>query len=465
MQHHKHIRFRRFLYATYRGGSRRQRAARRGFWRFTPAGQVVAVMAAATALIGMDTTRTVVFRGFTLLFGLLLIAALWSVLFRIRFRVSRQLPRFGTVGEPLEYGLTIYNPSKRLQRNITIREVLENVRPTRDEFVYTPEPGEEERNIYDRTLLVYRWNWLIAMKQGARVKEQPVPPLPPRDSLECRVSLLPMRRGYVRLTGIMLLRPDPFNLYKGLVHLPLPASLLILPKRYELPTIALPGSRKFKSGGVALASSVGDSEEFMSLRDYRPGDPLRHIHWRSWAKIGKPIVKEFQSEYFVRHALVLDTFQQEEYTHRFEEAVSLAASFACTVRTQESLLDVLFVGVEAYCFTVGRGLGSTDQMLEILANVHACREKEFKELTPVLLERSAMLSGCICIFLEWNDARRDLVRKMQAARVPALVFVIAEHAAHRAEIEGRLHDDDRSAPLDGLHVLTAGHVEEELRRL
>ena len=461
----KCVKFRSFLYATYTGGSRRQRTRRWGTWRFTPAGQVLGITLLASAFIGMDTTRTVVFRGFTMLFGLMLLAALWSKFFRIPFTVNRALPRFGTVGEPLEYTLTIHNPSKRFQKNLTVREILEDVRPSREEFIYTPEPGEEQRNLYDRTLLVYRWYWLIAMKQGARIQEHPVPPIPPQDSIEYRVSLFPLRRGYVRLTGLMLFRPDPLNLYKGLVHIPLPASILILPKRYELPTIALPGSRKFKSGGVALASSVGDSEEFMSLRDYRPGDPLRHIHWRSWAKIGKPVVKEFQAEYFVRHALVLDTFQQEEYTHRFEEAVSLASSFACTIRTQESLLDVLFVGAEAYCFTVGRGLGNTEQMLEILANVQACRDKEFKELVPVLLERASILSGYVCIFLEWDDARQALVRRMQALRVPLLVFVIAENAEVRADIVHRLETADSHDLPAAVHILTAGHVAEELQHL
>ena len=38
------------------------------------------------------------------------------------------------------------------------------------------------------------------------------------------------------------------------------------------------------------------------------GDPLRKIHWRSWARRGKPVVKEYQEEYFSRIALVLDTF-------------------------------------------------------------------------------------------------------------------------------------------------------------
>ncbi len=82
-------------------------------------------------------------------------------------------------------------------------------------------------------------------------------------------------------------------------------------------------------------------------------------------------MKEFEDEFFVRHALVLDTFDEEPNSELLEEAVSVAASFACTALTQESLLDLLFVGNQSYCFTAGRGLGYADQMLEILG----CGEK------------------------------------------------------------------------------------------
>ena len=200
----------------------------------------------------------------------------------------------------------------------------------------------------------------------------PVPPLAPRGEAEVRVEILPLRRGILRFTGVTLARPDPLGLFRAFSRISAPQTVLILPKRYPLPPIALPGTMKYQQGGVALAANVGRSEEFVSLRDYRHGDPLRHIHWRSWAKAGKPIVKEFEDEFFVRHALVLDTFTDEPHSEMLEEAVSVAASFACTVLTQESLLDLLFVGAESYCFTAGRGLAHADQMLEILASVRAC---------------------------------------------------------------------------------------------
>ena len=57
------------------------------------------------------------------------------------------------------------------------------------------------------------------------------------------------------------------------------------------------------------------------MRDYRPGDPLRRIHWKSWAKTGRPVVKEYQDEFFVRHGLILDTFQNTEKSEKIADIV------------------------------------------------------------------------------------------------------------------------------------------------
>ena len=114
---------------------------------------------------------------------------------------------------------------------------------------------------------------------------------------------MPLRRGVLRLTGTTVAYPEPFGLFRAVTKLPGPRSVLILPKRHPMPVFELPGNMKYQSGGVSLASSVGESEEFVALREYRPGDPLRRMHWKRFAKLGKPIVKEYQDEFFVRHAL------------------------------------------------------------------------------------------------------------------------------------------------------------------
>ena len=413
----------------------------------------------ASALIGLDSSRTMLYQLFAFTMALFLPAFVWSKFFRLHITAKRMLPKFGTAAEPVEYRLRLFNHSSKIQKGLALIDQDEAQPPTLEEFINTPEPGEERRNMYDRTFLFYRWRWLLKKQRRMRVKEQDLPQLPSKTETECSLNLLPLRRGYLRLKELCFVRPGPLGLYRAFFHLPLRDSLLILPKRYEIPNILLPGSRKFKRGGIALASSIGESDEFVSLRDYRPGDPLRHIHWKSWAKTGKPIVKEYQDEYFVRHALVLDTFQKAAYSDVFEEAVSLASSFAYTVKTQDSLLDLMFIGPEAYCFTAGRSLAHSEQMLEILASVKVCSDKNFDVLTPVVIERSSLLSGCICILLDWDEQRRNFVKTLQSLGLPVLVFVIGER---KPDTE---NDEDVQRLAGSIHFLEAGKMQEGLNEL
>ena len=193
---------------------------------------------------------------------------------------------------------------------------------------------------------------------------------------------------------------------------------------------------------------------------FRSGDPLRHIHWRSWAKTGKPIVKEFEDEFFVRHALVLDTFDEEPNSEVLEEAVSVASSFACTILTQESLLDLLFVGNQSYCFTAGRGVAHADQMLEILASVKNCPDKPFVALENLVLNHIGVVSGCICVLQRWDAARRKFVAKLKAVGVPLLVLIVVPTGGGISGAGGNFSDAEGT-----VHVLEVGKVEEGLAKL
>jgi uncharacterized protein (DUF58 family) len=420
--------------------------------RLTRPGTLAVSGLAAAAVAGIDTNRSVAYQAFSFLLALLAAAVASSACFRVNLTACRTLPRYGTAGQPLPYRIRLRNHDAAPQDGLVLMENLADPRPSFDEFLHSREPGEERRNWFDRTVGYPRWMWLVERNRGATIEERPLPALPPRGEIELSTQLVPRRRGRVTLTDVTMGRPDPFGLFKALVTVPVQDSVLVLPRRYPLPAVPLPGARRYQRGGVALASSVGDSEEFVSLRDYRPGDPLRHVHWKRSATIGRPVVKEFQDEFFVRHALVLDTFAGVEPSEVFEEAVSVAASFACSIQTQDSLLDLLFAGPEAYCFTIGRGLGHVEKMLEILACVRVCRDKGFATLRHAVLERHASLSGCVCVLLAWDADREGFVTHLRALGIPALVLVVAEPGAA----------PDLPA---GVHRLEVGRIAEGLARL
>ncbi|MEK6242865.1 MAG: DUF58 domain-containing protein [Pseudomonadota bacterium] len=382
--------------------------------RLTLAGWLVAGAGGAAAAAGLDTNLTVTYRAFTFLAALLAISYVASLFFRARLEASRDLPRYATAGERCIYRIVVANRGTRALTGATIFERFRDPRPGYEEWKRSREPGEERRNWWDRTVGYFRWRWLIERRVPRNVEPAALPPLAPGERLTLRLGFTPRRRGRIEFSGLTLGRPDPLGLVKGLARVPLAGRVIALPKRYRLPEIALPGRRKFQPGGVSLAASVGDSEEFLALRDYRPGDPLQRIHWKSFARTGKPVVKEYQDEFFERHALVLDTGSRGGEDAAFEEAVALAASFVYTIDTHDCLLDLLFVGGEVRAYTAGRGQMLVEHMLEVLAGVGPSAPGDFAALARGVLGRRATLSSVIAIFISWDDERARFVASLRA---------------------------------------------------
>lgn len=430
-------------------------AVRQWLWRHvTPAGALLFwVMLAAGSFA--DTAQTMAHQVFGLLFSVLVGGLLWVRRPRKCVAVERSLPRQASVGTSFAYRIEVRNLSGRGLRNLQFWEGVPDPRPTLAEFVSLEEPGESRRNWFDRRYRFYRWAWLCARNLRARVSPRPLPWLPPHGQASMTVEMVPLRRGRLVFAGAEIARTDPFGLFCRLSPVrDAGGAVTVLPRRFRLPDMPLPGrDRRLHAGGVALAGSVGDSEEFISVRDYRAGDPLRRIHWSGWARTQRPVVKEFQEEFFVRHALLLDTFGGGAEAEAFEDAVSLAASFASTVDQRDSLLDLMFLGDKAYVFTAGRGLAHAEQMLEILAAVELHPDGDPGALEPLVLLHAGRLSGCILILLKWDELRRRLRERLEALHLPTLTFII--------------HRDARPTDVElpgGVRWFQAGKVESELAR-
>jgi len=419
----------------------------------TPTGLSILAALFVFGLISLDIKRSVSYQIFTFLLALLVTSALFRQLTRFnrrsrdRFSAIRYLPRFGTVGVPLRYRIVV-SSGNRQQLELSLTESFTDGFPSFREFQqFVRSKGKRQD-----------WFKLLARRQRAATFSPKQLSLDGNSKTEVVGELLPLHRGLLTFDTLTLACPEPLGLINRCITLSLPQTILVLPKRYQLPRLDLPGTRRYQADGLALVSALGDSEEFRALRDYRPGDSIRKIHWKSWAKTGKPIIKEEQSEYSVRHALILDTFQSEDYSEVMEEAVAIAASFAFTIETQESLLDMVFVNDQAHCFTVGRGLGQSERLLELLASVAPCQDRSFSSLLPVVRSRLSLLSGCICIFLGWDRDRQTLIEQLQAANIPTLALVVAPAAGLSKPIDRSCLRNSQSS----IQILHIGKIQQDL---
>ena len=450
---------RRLSFPAFRFLTRRSRAIKE---RLTTSGRLLLVGIVISGLLIVDVIQTQAYQAFSLLSSLLLVAVLWSIRFRAHILLERQLPRHATVGQLLEYTVRLTNRSTLVQDNLQVMEAFPDCYPTLDEFLNTTEPGEHRRNWFDRRVAYHRYLWLLRKKQGFHRKAVAIPRTPAQGTCRIVLSLTPNRRGRVELPGLTVMRPDPFGLILAHQRHPLPASLLVLPKRYTLPNgFQLPSTRHHHPGGVHTASSVGDAEEFISLREYREGDALRRIDWPGLARHNQLFVREYQSEFFTRHGLILDTFvTPTQDPSIFEEAVSLAATFAGMVESGEALLDLLLVGDRAYHFTAGRSIAHLEQILEILACVNGNTQESFEQLTALVLSQPAMLSGCVVILLTWDEPRSTLMQRLNDLGLPLVVLIVGP-LQHNPMIPFPAWKH----PASRLQVVPVGQAEEILARL
>ncbi len=114
------------------------------------------------------------------------------------------------------------------------------------------------------------------------------------------------RRGEYTLGPVTAQMADPMGLFPQSTTLPVFSNLVVYPLARSLPALSVLGQGTLFHVGRETTRRSGQSEEFIGLREYRPGDTPLHIHWPSSARHERFIVKEFQETVVTEVILVLD---------------------------------------------------------------------------------------------------------------------------------------------------------------
>jgi len=99
-----------------------------------------------------------------------------------------------------------------------------------------------------------------------------------------------LRRGPIGATGWAIGTSDPFGFFAGRRSRPDSEVALVLPRFTSF-------ARRWEAREVEAATAApraGSGNELFGIREYRPGDSLRRIHWRSSARRGELVVREYE---------------------------------------------------------------------------------------------------------------------------------------------------------------------------
>ncbi len=292
---------------------------------------------------------------------------------------------------------------------------------------FTMTNRSQRRPIYDLSLEFFSLPDSIMQTEPGRN----IPRLGPGETVPLEIRLTPRRRGLYDIPSPIYFSTFPLNFFRaGPTRKQHSSRLIVLPSFHPIEEVAIPVGTRYQPGGIALTSNIGESPEYIGNRDFRPGDSLRRLDSRAWARLAKPVVKEYNEEYYCRVAVVLDTFVPPArrcpptgFTD-LEAAVSLTAAVADAMSRGEYIIDIFAAGPDLYVFQTGRHTAHFHSVLEILAGVEACRTNPFDIVGPALADELNNISAVVFLLLDWDKSREALVRTAVEAGCSVRVIIV-----------------------------------------
>ncbi|HEV8254410.1 MAG TPA: DUF58 domain-containing protein [Vicinamibacteria bacterium] len=141
----------------------------------------------------------------------------------------------------------------------------------------------------------------------------------------------------------------------------------VFPRVYDVQSLRPAGARGSLSPQEATTGRPGQGALYLGVREFRPGDALRRVHWPATARRGSPVVKEFERDLVPYSTLFVDLHRRNRAgTGRkstFEYLVRAAASLAWSAERRGELSQLFAEGSQAIFVPPGRGEVHLTQLL------------------------------------------------------------------------------------------------------
>ena len=212
--------------------------------------------------------------------------------------------------------------------------------------------------------------------------------------------------------------------------------LSVYPHYARLDALDIPLGNRHRQELSTARELAREALEFHGCREFRDGDALRHVHPRSSARLGVPVVKEFQTEGRSRTAILVDTRAgrmlgrlRASLTREdpLEAALSLAAAIIDALSATDRVLELLVAGPQVYRFVSAGRVGYLEEVLDILAAVESCRQDPLDRLEPLLFDEIRSIQSVFLILTGWDARREALVREISAWETGFKAVLLVPH--------------------------------------
>jgi len=263
--------------------------------RFTREGKFFVGMTFAVGFAAINTGNNLLYIILGMMLSLILVSGILSELTLRGVHVGRKVPPQIFAGRPFLMGIALQNTKERLPSFSLEVEDLLGDRPLDKKCYFLKVPaGKTQATSYRFTF---------------------------------------PRRGVYGFHGFTLATKYPFALFRKSRDIAAPAEVIVFPRLSEVGHLS---ADQIAAGAGLRSPERARGDEFHGLREFRPGDDPRDIHWKMTAKIGRTMVREWEGEAVKRVVIALDNrlpggdaeAAGPELLDEMETGVELAGSLA-----------------------------------------------------------------------------------------------------------------------------------------
>jgi len=301
--------------------------------------------------------------------------------------------------------------------------------------------AEEQFELQNRSILPKLW---VEVRDYSTMPghfaSRVISTLGPRKRQRWMVRTYCEQRGRFRLGPMSLSSGDPLGLFRLRRELSATSTMIVYPATVDIP--GFEPSTGYMPGGEALWRRTHHITTNVSgVREYAPGDSFSRIHWRSTARTGDLMVKEFELDPTADVWLFLDMNSSMHYSAPWEPAleregpavlwkdhkelqlrpsteeyaVTAAASLARHFLMRQRAVGLISHGRHRELIQADRGERQLNKILETLAVIEATGYVPFSQ---VLVSEGKQLSRNTTLIaitpstsLDWVASLRDLRRR------------------------------------------------------
>jgi len=234
--------------------------------------------------------------------------------------------------------------------------------------------------------------YLLEIKDSVQGKGVPsrlpitlIPRLDPNRSVKARQIIKLSRRGPVVFTHIELKSRFPMGLFLKKKTIPLTTEVVVFPRTRQTSQSLLQMESAGAQGESIRSQPSFSYEDFAGLREYRPGDSPKLIHWKSSARNpGRLLVKEFENIKPGQAHILFEAVKPVSCPRdrvNFERALSLAASITQALEARNFLIEFRIRTTTKQIFKLSGDKHHLYNLLEALALLDPITDQT-PDLTP-----------------------------------------------------------------------------------